>query len=57
VGQEGSEVTGAAFDPSGTRLYVSSQRAPTPKTLPDVLPGTVDDRGLGRTYEIVGPFG
>ena len=57
VGQDDSEVTGAAFDPSGTRLYVSSQRAPTPKTLGDVIPGVVDDRGLGRTYEIVGPFG
>jgi hypothetical protein len=35
-----SEITGPAFDPSGTRLYFSSQRAP----------------GGGATYEIEGPF-
>jgi hypothetical protein len=35
-----SEVTGPAFDPSGTRLYFSSQRGP---------------RG-GTTFEITGPF-
>jgi hypothetical protein len=42
VGQDGSEITGPAFDPSGTRLYFSSQRA----------------EGLTRgiTYEITGPF-
>lgn len=40
-GQDGSEITGPAFDPSGTRLYVSSQRG-------------IDGRGI--TYEIVGPF-
>ncbi len=40
VGQEGSEITGPAFDPSGTRLYFSSQRG--------------GDGGL--TYEITGPF-
>ena len=28
TGFNGSEVTGAAFDPSGTRMYVSSQRNP-----------------------------
>lgn len=44
VGHNGSEVTGPAFDPSGQRLYFSSQR------------GT---RGLptdGYTFEITGPF-
>ena len=56
VGHDDSEVTGAAFDPSGTRLYVSSQRAPTPKTLAEAIPGTFDNRGIGRTYEITGPF-
>jgi uncharacterized protein len=37
---EGSELTGPSFDPSGTRLYISSQRA----------------GGLGAVYEITGPF-
>lgn len=44
VGHEGSEVTGAAFDPTGTRLIVNSQRAPTPPTL------------NGCTYMVSGPF-
>ncbi len=35
-----SEVTGPTFDPSGTRLYFSSQRA----------------MGWGQIYEITGPF-
>lgn len=39
---QGSELTGPCFDPSGTRLYFSSQRGgPT---------------GQGITYEITGPF-
>ena len=41
-GQEESEITGPAFDPSGTRLYFSSQRA-------EGFMG-------GITYEITGPF-
>ena len=41
-GQEDSEITGPAFDPSGTRLYFSSQRA-------------TGQLG-GITYEISGPF-
>ncbi len=44
VGHDGSEVTGAAFDPTGTRLIVNSQRAPTPPTFD------------GATYMISGPF-
>ena len=40
LGQEGSEATGPAFDPSGTRLYFSSQRANV----------------NGITYEVSGPF-
>ncbi|MEM9862265.1 MAG: alkaline phosphatase PhoX [Myxococcota bacterium] len=40
-GQDESEITGPAFDPSGTRLYFNSQRG-------------VD--GNGFTYEITGPF-
>lgn len=39
-GQAGSEITGPAFDPSGTRLYFSSQRA----------------NRIGITYEVTGPF-
>jgi secreted PhoX family phosphatase len=40
TGEARTELAGAAFDPSGTRLYVSSQRA----------------RAGGMTYEITGPF-
>lgn len=40
VGQDESEITGPAFDPSGTRLYFSSQRG----------------EGAGLTYEVTGPF-
>lgn len=43
VGQVFSEMAGPAFDPSGTRLYFSSQRGPAPI-------------GSGITYEISGPF-
>ncbi len=39
-GYESSEITGPAFDPSGTRLYFSSQRGP---------------KG-GTTFEVTGPF-
>jgi secreted PhoX family phosphatase len=44
IGHDGSEVTGAALDPSGTRLIVNSQRAPS---------GTTFE---GATYMITGPF-
>ena len=37
---EGSELAGVIFDPSGTRMYFSSQRG----------------FGLGVTYEVTGPF-
>jgi secreted PhoX family phosphatase len=43
-GQDESEVTGPAFDPSGTRLYFSSQR------------GVAGTNGDGITYEVTGPF-
>jgi secreted PhoX family phosphatase len=44
---KGSEATGVVFDPSGSRMYFSSQRAfPTS----DLLPGP------GAIYEITGPF-
>lgn len=44
LGHEKSEVTGPAFDATGTRLYFSSQRGAT---------GTPKD---GVTYEVTGPF-
>lgn len=40
LGHESSEFTGPAFDPSGTRLYFSSQRG----------------FGSGVTFEVTGPF-
>ena len=44
VGQPDSEVAGPAFDPSGTRLYFSSQW------------GTTGQGRDGVTYEVTGPF-
>ncbi|MCB9600660.1 MAG: DUF839 domain-containing protein [Sandaracinus sp.] len=41
TGQDDSEITGPAFDPSGTRLYFSSQRG---------------FNTSGITYEVTGPF-
>jgi secreted PhoX family phosphatase len=43
-GQSGSEITGPAFSPDGTRLYFSSQR------------GTSGSSSAGITYEVKGPF-
>ena len=43
----GSEITGVTFDPSGTRMFFSSQRA-FPKS--DLEPGA------GAIFEITGPF-
>ncbi|CAL9416762.1 hypothetical protein SUDANB58_01762 [Streptomyces sp. enrichment culture] len=43
-GQSGSEITGPAFSPDGTRLYFSSQR------------GTSGRSSGGITYEVKGPF-
>lgn len=42
TGQDGTEVTGPCFDPSGTRMYFSSQRG-------------LGEIG-GITYEVTGPF-
>lgn len=44
-GPSGSEIAGPVFDPTGTRLYVSSQRG-----------GVGPLPGPGVTYEITGPF-
>ncbi len=43
----GSELTGVTFDPSGTRMYVASQRA---FSRSELAPGP------GAIYEITGPF-
>lgn len=58
-GHEGSEVTGPVFSPDGSRLYFSSQRGPTPRTLTEIA----GDRGVdsdsrqgGVTWEVTGPF-
>lgn len=47
VGQDGSEITGPAFSPDGSRLYFSSQRG-------NALFG--GGSALGITYEVSGPF-
>lgn len=47
VGQNGSEITGPAFSPDGSRLYFSSQRGS------GVFGG---GNGFGITYEMSGPF-
>ncbi len=39
---EGSELTGPAFSPDGSRFYISSQRG--------------GERGIGMTWEVTGPF-
>jgi secreted PhoX family phosphatase len=44
IGQSGSEITGPAFSPDGSRLYFSSQR------------GTAGVSSGGITYEVRGPF-
>jgi len=44
VGHDGSEIAGPAFDPSGTRLYFSSQRGS------DFL------NESGVTFEVTGEF-
>lgn len=55
-GHEQSEVTGPVFNPAGDRLYFSSQRGPTDKTLVEIADLGGDSRNGGRTYEITGPF-
>jgi hypothetical protein len=44
----GSELTGVTFDPTGSRMYVASQRA---------FPKSELEPGPGAIYEISGPFG
>ena len=47
TGQDESEVCGVVFDPSGTRMYCTSQRGG----------GVAGAPGPGIVYEISGPFG
>ncbi|HEX2486234.1 MAG TPA: translocation protein TolB, partial [Myxococcota bacterium] len=42
-GHSNSEIAGPALDPSGRRLYFSSQRG-------------ANGIGIGTTYEVTGPF-
>ncbi len=56
VNQEWSEITGPAFSPDGSRLYVSSQRAPTPSSINTMIDTAEDHQRCGVTYEITGPF-
>ena len=44
LGHSNSEITGLAFDPTGTRLYFSSQR------------GKFGEDDTGITYELSGDF-
>jgi secreted PhoX family phosphatase len=44
----GSELTGVTFDPTGSRMYFSSQRAGGT--------GNADEPGPGMVYEVSGPF-
>ena len=56
-GHEGSEVTGPAFTPDGTRLYFSSQRGPAFATAPfEEAAGENNPVRPGITYEVTGPF-
>lgn len=58
AGHEDSEVTGPVFNPSRDRLYFSSQRGPSRRTVEDVIPGIANTSGTigGITFEISGPF-
>jgi len=55
VGQKGSEITGPAFDPSGSRLYFSSQRGKT-KVKKTIKGKIYEFARSGITYEVTGPF-
>ena len=55
VGQKGSEITGPAFDPSGSRLYFSSQRGKI-KVKKQNRGKILEFARNGITYEVTGPF-
>jgi len=58
VGDEhqNSEMTGGVFDPSGTRMYFSSQRSYPVAPLPEDAPSEASVLAHGATYEVTGPF-
>lgn len=57
VGHEGSEITGPAFTPDGTRLYFSSQRGPADFSRPlETGSGESNPARPGVTFEVTGPF-
>ena len=51
VQQTGSEITGPAFSPDGSRLYFNSQRGP----IVDGVGGLPAGAGTGATYELTLP--
>ena len=55
VGHDGSEITGPAFAPDGTRLYFSSQRGAAGSAVPEI-PEVGRFLRPGTTFEVTGPF-
>ena len=51
-----SEMTGVVFDPSGTRMYFSSQRSYPLAPAPDGAPSEFGIIARGATFEVTGPF-
>jgi hypothetical protein len=51
-----SEMTGVIFDPSGTRMYFSSQRAHPYAPQLTAIQGDARVLAHGATYEVTGPF-
>ncbi len=57
VGHDGSELAGPVFNPARDRLYVSSQRGPSTRTVREIDPQIENDESIGGvTFEIRGPF-
>jgi len=55
-GHDDSEITGPAFNPAGDRMYFSSQRGVTPRTISDIAGVGGETNNGGITYEVTGPF-
>jgi len=56
VDQDDSEITGPCFNPTRDRLYFSSQRGPSGRTVGEIRDDIDGDVGAGLTFEISGPF-